>query len=98
MNLQEFIEKATTLDYSKEDAKDLVCVIDDLTSLRLRRFNIMSCGDGRYEILRSDERDSFYKMLDSQDDVFVGTLEEAYDLVFASLLKHYEIYKDWAPN
>ncbi|MCA0378342.1 MAG: hypothetical protein LCH36_02725 [Actinobacteria bacterium] len=95
MKAQEFVEKLTTLGYSERDAAEVVWVAEDLTGLRLRCFNVVPLGNDQYEVLRSDERDSFYRMIDSEGGDFKGTLEEAYGFIFDSLQKHYEMYKGW---
>jgi hypothetical protein len=97
MNHEQYIAAMSALGYSRAGAEDLIWLSKDATDVVLRTNNFLPRGDGLYEIWITDERDNFFRV--SKDDrEFLGTLGEAYEVVYEEKRKWLEAHPDAQRN
>ena len=82
MNREELNRALETFGFPPDSIDGLVWVASDSENLTGRQYNFVPLGDGRYEILKPGDRGDYFPAVDGGEP-FVGTLEEAYDWVFA---------------
>ncbi|MEY9952744.1 hypothetical protein [Leifsonia sp. EB34] len=93
MNHRQYIAAMSALGYSRAGAEDLIWLSKDATDVVLRTNNFVPRGDGLYEIWITDERDNFFRV--SKDDrEFLGTLSEAYELIYEEKREWLEAHPD----
>lgn len=109
MNREEFNQAMIGTGSLLSDAAEaLIRLAPDARSLTGRPYNFVPVGSGLYEIWKPGDRGDFFPAKQQGTTLdrpkFVGTLEEAYDWVFAdrlSLLKAYGRMKpdtSWSEN
>ena len=93
MNHEQYIAAMSALGYSRAGAEDLIRLSKDASDVALRINNFVPRGDGLYEIWLSGDRDGFFRV--SKDGrEFLGTLGEAYELVYEEKREWLEAHPD----
>lgn len=93
MNHEQYIAAMSALGYSRAAAEDLIWLSKDSSDVVLRTNNFVPRGDGLYEIWMSGDRDGFFRV-SKEGREFVGTLNEAYELIYEQKRKWLEAHPE----
>ena len=97
MNHKQYIAATSALGYSRAGAENLIRLSKDASDVALRINNFVPKGDGLYEVWLSGDRDGFFRV--SKDGrEFLGTLGEAYELVYEEKREWLEAHPDARRN
>jgi hypothetical protein len=97
MNHEQYVAAMSALGYSRAEAEGLIWLSKDSSDLVLRRSNFVPRSDGLYEIWISGDRDGFFRV--SKDDrEFLGTLGEAYELIYEQVREWLDAHPDQQRN
>lgn len=97
MNHEQYVAAMSALGYSREEAEGLIWLSKDSSDVALRRSNFVPKGDGLYEIWIADERDYLHRV-SKDDQEFLGTLGEAYELIYDQVREGLEAHPDARRN
>ncbi|MGH1525868.1 hypothetical protein ACRAWC_18170 [Leifsonia sp. L25] len=91
MNHEQYVAAMSALGYSRADAEGLIWLSKNATDVVLRRNNFVPRGDGLYEIWIANERD-YFRRVRKDGREFLGTLGEAYELIYEQVRKGLEAH------